>query len=143
MHTYILYICLCWVSNLTTYTSYKHVSCTKILSQHQRMNLQHSLNVCLVRLHTNKPAGTRGLTPTPAYFDIVPARTIRTKSQKNVLIRMCERWKHSHHICVNSECLCSNMLPLYEQWNNNFIFMCTNKLEYINCHFSQKGGCTN
>ena len=26
--------------------------------------LQHSLNVSLVRLHTNKPAGTRGLTPT-------------------------------------------------------------------------------
>ena len=48
--------------------------------------VQHSLNVSLGRLHTNKPAGTCGLTPTPAYFDIVPARTIRTKSQKNVFI---------------------------------------------------------
>ena len=67
------------------------------------------------RLHTNKPAGTRGLTPTPAYFDIVPAGTIITKSQKNVFIRICEHWRHSHHICVNSERLCSNALLLYEK----------------------------
>ena len=71
-------------SNLTTYTSHKPVSRTKTLSQHRRMNLQHLLSVSLVRLHMNKPAGTRRLTPTPAYFDIIPARTIRTKSQ-----RMC------------------------------------------------------
>ena len=36
-------------------------------------------------------AFTHGLTPTPAYFDIIPARTIRTKSQKNMLIRICGR----------------------------------------------------
>ena len=35
-----------------------------------------------MRLHTNKLAGTRRLTPIPAYFDIVLAHTIRTKSQK-------------------------------------------------------------
>ena len=35
--------------------------------------VQHSLNVSRVRVHINKPVGTRGLTPTPAYFDIVPA----------------------------------------------------------------------
>ena len=81
---------------------YINMSVALRLSQHQRMNLQHSLNVSLTRLHMNKPAGTHGLTPTLAYFDIVPARTIRTKSQKNVLIRICGRWKRSHHICVNS-----------------------------------------
>ena len=54
------------------------------------MNLQHavqySLNVSLARLHTNKPAGTHGLTPTPAYFNIIPALLIRTKNQKNVYL---------------------------------------------------------
>ena len=45
--------------------------------------VQHSLNVSFTRLHTNKLAGTHGLTPTLAYFNIVPAHTIRTKSQKN------------------------------------------------------------
>ena len=34
--------------------------------------VQHSLNVSLMRLHANKPTGTHELTPTPAYFDIVP-----------------------------------------------------------------------
>ena len=100
----------------TTYTSHKHVSCTKTLSWHQRMNLQHA-DVSLARLHTNKPAGTRKLTPTPAYFNIVPACTIRTKSQKNVFILIGECWKRSHHICVNSECLCSKAIPLYKQWS--------------------------
>ena len=83
----------------------------------------------------NKPEGTCRLTPTPAYFDIVPAHTIRTKSQKNVFIRICGRWKHSHHICVNSECLCSNVLPLMNNTKNKFIFMCMNKLEYVNYRF--------
>ena len=40
----------------------------RLLSPHRRMNLQHvvqhSLNTSLARLHTNKPAGTCGLTPT-------------------------------------------------------------------------------
>ena len=99
------------------------------------------MNVSLARLHVNKPTGTHGLTPTPAYFDIVPALTITAKSQKNVFILICGCWKCSHHICINSECLCSNAFPLYEQQNNNFIFMCTNKLEYISCHFlPEKGG---
>ena len=89
----------------------------KTFSQHRRMNLQHAvqdlLNVSLARLHMNIPAGTRGLTPTLAYFDIVLAHTIRTKSQKNMFIRICGRWKRSHYICINSECLCSltNALP--------------------------------
>ena len=73
------------------------------------MNLQHAvqhwLNVSLVRLHKNEPVGTRGLTLTPSYFDIVPARMIRTKSQMNVFIRICGRWKCSHHICINSKIL--------------------------------------
>ena len=43
--------------------------------------VQHSLNVSLARLHMNKSAGTRGPTPTLAYFDIVPACTIRIKTQ--------------------------------------------------------------
>ena len=77
IHTY---ICLRWASTL-----HKHVSCTTTLSRHWRMNLQHAvqhlLNVSLARLHTNKPAGACRLTPTPAFFDIVPARMIRTKSQ--------------------------------------------------------------
>ena len=34
-------------------------------------------------------AGTCGLTPTPAYFNIAPARTIRIKSQKNMFICIC------------------------------------------------------
>ena len=65
-----------------------HVSHTKTLSQHRKMNLQHSLNVNFTRLHTNIPVGTRRLTPTPARFDIVSAHTIRTNSQKNVFIRI-------------------------------------------------------
>ena len=78
LRAYMYNICLCWASNLrlqTLYTSHEHVSCTKTLSQHRRMNLQHSLNVSLARFHKsqNKPAVTHGLTPTPAYFDIVPA----------------------------------------------------------------------
>ena len=125
--------------------TYIHI-CTKTLSRHRRMNLQHdvqhSLNISLARLHTNKPAETHRLTPTLAYFKIVPARTIRTKSQKNVFIRICGRWKRSHHICINSECLCSNVLPLYKQQKNNFIFTCTNKLENV-IFFPEKGGCTN
>ena len=55
-------------------------------------------------------------------------------------IRICEHWKCSHNVCVNSECLCSNALLLYEQQNNNFIFTCTNKLEYVNYHFFPKKG---
>ena len=122
LRAYILYIYVYasranWGS--TAYTLHKCVSCTKTLSRHWRMNfqhaVQHSRNISLVSLHTNKPAGTHGLTPTPAYFDIVPACTIRTKSQKNMLIRICGHWKHSHHICVNSECLCSNAISWYEQ----------------------------
>ena len=50
----------------------------KTLSQHQRMNLQHAvqhlLNVSLTKLHTNKLAGTHGLTPILAYFDIIHRR---------------------------------------------------------------------
>ena len=43
-------------------------------------------NVSRVRLHMNKPAGTRGPTPTAAYFDIVPVHTMRTKSQRACLV---------------------------------------------------------
>ena len=103
----------------TTYTSHKHVSRTKTFNRHRKMYLQHAvqhlLNISLTRLHTNKPAGTRGLTPTPAYFDIVSARTIRTTRQKDVFICICECWKRSCHVCINSECLCSNALLLYKQ----------------------------
>ena len=40
---------------MTTYTSHKHVSPTKTLCQHPRMNLQRSLNVSLTRLHAIDP----------------------------------------------------------------------------------------
>ena len=89
--------------------------------------VQHSLNVSYARLHTIIPAGTCQLTPTLTYFGIVLARVIGTKSQKNVFIHICGHWKRSHHICVNSECLCSNALPLYKQQKNNFIYKYTNK----------------
>ena len=106
---------------------------------HRRMNLQHaaqhSLNVSLTRLHTNKPAGTHGLTPTLVCFDIFPAHMIRTKSKKNVFICILWTLECSHYIWVNLECLCWNMLPQYEQKNNNSVFMCTNILEYVNYHF--------
>ena len=39
--------------------------------------VQHSQNVSLARLHTNKPVGTCGLTPTWLIFDIVLAHTIQ------------------------------------------------------------------
>ena len=74
--------------------------------------VQHLLNVSLAKLHTNKPTGTPGLISTS---DIIPARTIRTKSQKNMFICICGRWERSHYICINLECLCSNILSLYEQ----------------------------
>ena len=110
------------------------------VAQRLLANIEEWTSVCC----TGFSCRTRGLTPTLTYFDIIPARTIRTKSQKNVFIRICGCWKHSHHICVNSECLCSNAFLLYEQSKiNNFIFTSTNKLEYINYtgfFFLEKGG---
>ena len=46
------------------------------------------MNVSRARLHTNKAAGTRGLTPILAYFNIVLACTIRTKSQRLCLFAL-------------------------------------------------------
>ena len=84
-----------------------YINMSPALSQHRRMNLQHavqhSLNISLVKLHTNKPVGTHELTPTPACFDIIPARVIRIKSQINMFICICGCWKRAHYICVNSE----------------------------------------
>ena len=68
----------------------------KTFSWHWRMNLQHavqqSLDISLARLQINKPEGTCGLIPTLAYFNIVPARMIRTKSQIKVFICICGCW---------------------------------------------------
>ena len=75
----------------------------------------------------NKPAGTHGLTLIPAYFDIVCARTIRTKSQKNLFIRICGRWNAL--ITLRKLCACAQTRF---RCMNNFIFLCTNKLEYVN-----------
>ena len=41
-------------------------------------------------------------------------------------------------ISASTQCLCSNALLLHEQWKNNFIFTCTNKLEYV--FFLEKRG---
>ena len=44
----------------------------------------------------------------------------------------------------NAISLCLHVCLVYEQQNNNFIFTCTNELEYENQHlFAGKGGCTN
>ena len=90
-----------------------YVSCTKTLSWHWRMNLQHTvqhlLNVSLARLQTNNLWEHVDL-HLPRYFEIVPAHLIRTKSQKNMFICICGCWKRSHDICVNSGCLCSNVI---------------------------------
>ena len=78
---------------------------------------------------------THGLTPILVCLDIVPAHMIRTKSQKNMFICILWTLECSRHIWVNSECLCWNTLPQYEQKKKNFVFMCTNILGYVNYHF--------
>ena len=104
------------------------------LSQHWRMNLQHTvqhlLNVSLAILHTNKRAGTRRLTPTPGLFRHCPCpydqnqelQMWRNTLFSNMFIRICGCWKRSRLIYVNSECLCSNALQLYKEQKNIFIF---------------------
>ena len=91
--------------------------------------VQHSLNVSLTRLHTNKPAGTRRLTPTPAYFNIIPALLIRTKNQKNMFINI---W-NAHHIFVSTQSACAQ--TRCRCTNNRIIFTCKDKLEYVNYRF--------
>ena len=123
----------------TTYTSHKYVSRTKTLSRHQRMNLQHAvqhlLNISLTRLHTNKPAGTWKLTPTPAYFDIVPA--LQPRAKRTCSFAFAHVWNAL--TIFNSECLCSNVC--FCCTNNRIIISFTNKLEYVNyCFFPEKGG---
>ena len=80
--------------------------------------------------------------PIPAYFDIIPALTIRTKSQKNVFIRICGRWERSHFTIYASTQKCLDVLKRTSTVQTiDSIFTCTNKLEYINYHFSaEKGG---
>ena len=58
---------------------------------------------------------------------------INTKSKKNVFTHTSGRQKR---------CLTVLAFLLYEQYNNNFIFKCTNELEYEN-FLAKKGGCTN
>ena len=67
-------------------------------------------------------------------FNVVPGHTIRTKSKNN--IRICECWKRSHHIYVNSECLCSNVLV---RKHASAAWTRINKLEYVNyCFLPEK-----
>ena len=61
----------------------------------------------------------------------VPGCRIDTKSKKNVYT--CTSGHQKRHLTVLA-CL------LYEQQNNNFIFTCTNKLEYQNQHLLPKKG---
>ena len=64
----------------------------------------------------------------------VPGCRIDTKSRKNVFTRT-----HEHQKCY----LAVLAFLLYEQYNNNFIFMCMNELEYELASFAGKGGYTN
>ena len=69
MHMYIYaYAGRARLRGSTTYTSHKHVSRTKTLSRHRRMNLQHavqhSLNINFTRTNLRERSG---LTPTLAY----------------------------------------------------------------------------
>ena len=59
----------------------------------------------------------------PALIHSISGCRIDTKSKKNVFIRTsgCQK----HHLTVLA-------FLLYAQQNNNFTFMCTNKLEYEN-----------
>ena len=91
------------------------------LIRHRRMNLQHAvqhlLSVSLARLHTNKPAGTRGLTPTWLISTLsLPVRS-KPRAKRTCLFTLVDP-----HI-ISAECLCSNALLLYE------------KLEYVNYRF--------
>ena len=64
------------------------------------MNLQHA--VSLARLHTNKPAGTCGLTPTPASFafvDVGNALTIFASTQSS-----CAQTKAMEPLKFNVNC---------------------------------------
>ena len=85
------------------------------------MNLQHSLNISLVRLHTNKHPGTRGLTPTLVYFNIVPAHMIRTKSQKNVFIRIVDV-ENALTIFASTQSVCAQ--TRFHCTNNRISFLC-------------------
>ena len=81
-----------------------------------------------MKLHMTKPTqGTHGQNPTPAYFDIVTGHMIRTKSQKIEFISGC--WKYD--LLKQSLSACAQILSAIQK--KDFIFTCTNKLEY--CFF--------
>ena len=103
--------------------------------------VQHSVNISLVRLHTNKPAGTCRLIPTryisTFYLPVQSEpRAKRTCSFAFVVVRV-----HSHLWMLET------LSPYLHQLGvlvlkrasvvrtikkKNVIFMCTNKLEYVN-----------
>lgn len=76
--------------------------------------MQHTLNARLVRLHTTKSSGKRKLTPTLAYFDIVPGCAIRSKSQRKCLVTFSDVGKaltihaSTHSACAEMRFFCTN-----------------------------------
>ena len=89
------------------------------------------LNISLAMFHTNKPAGTCGLTPTPAYFNIVPSLCLR--SQPRTCLFALVDIRNARITFASTGRACSQMN--FHCTNNNFIFMCKNELEYVNYHF--------
>ena len=107
------------------------------LSRHRRMNLQHAvqhlLNVCLARLHKNKPAaGTRGLTPTWLIStSSLPVRS-EPRAKRTCLFALVD---------VQLGVLVLKRASAVRTIEISFIFTCTNKLGYINYRFfPEKGG---
>ena len=76
------------------------------------------MDACLARHCKGVACKTLRLEP---HLHSVPGCRIDTKSKKNVFTRNSERQERHHTVLT---------FLLHEQWNNNFIFTCMNKLEY-------------
>ena len=73
--------------------------------------VQHALNIRLVRLHTNKPAGTHGLTP--------PRRTCYSCESLNIHL-----YYHPQQLSYHVHILCTIVqVPCVEQWLKQ-VWMC-------------------
>ena len=101
----------------TTYTSHEDVSHAKT----SQMTLKNELTArctafaeCLMRLHMTKPAGTSRLTSYSSLSQHCPwlYNQNQKPTRKMCLFDLC--WKHSHHIWVNSQCLCRHSMLLYK-----------------------------
>ena len=103
----------------TTYASHEDLVTLNIFSWHWRASynfswpaVQYSLEVSLTRLYRTKPTWkTLDWTPTPAYFDIVPACMIRSNSQNSI-------YTCSHETC-HSMPFQNNSLPTFFSQKRN------------------------